>query len=319
MPKKDIRRLTPATEASGIIKNSMGDQWEFFFIDVESKGRIVIHGVQQPLFSGQSDFQKVDIFNTDHLGKVLALDEIIQVAQRDEPIYHEPLVHPGACLIPEPKSALVMGGGDGCALRELLKHKSIKDLRMVEIDSMVIESCKEHLAEINGQALENPHVMVIIDEAEAYLRGIGNDRFDLIIADLTEPYDLAGISGNLSKRIFSPEFYRFVKSKMSLDNSVFVIQTGGITFSENVDRLHKNIISGLRSQFGFVTTLFQYIHSFDMIWTITICSDTPMNLENFDPDHALKQRGITNLKHYDKLSHKAAVIAPKHIRDLFQN
>lgn len=317
MPQKDIRRLAPATEGSRIIPNAMGDQWKYFFTDIESSSRIVIHGVKESLFSCTSRFQKVDIFNTDHLGKILALDEIIQVAQTDECLYHEPLVHPGACLIKEPKSALVMGGGDGCAVRELLKHQSIRDLRMVEIDSMVIESCQEHFSEINEQALINPGVTVIIDEAEGYLRGIGADKFDLIIADLTEPYDLAGISGDLSKRIFSPEFYGFVKSKISRDNGVFVIQTGGITFSENVDRLHKGIISGLRSRFGFVNTLYQYVHSFDMIWTITICSDTPMDLESFDPEPVLKQREITNLKYYDKLSHKAAVIAPRHIRDLF--
>jgi spermidine synthase len=99
---------------------------------------------------------------------------------------------------------------------------------------------------------------------------------------------------------------------------VFVIQTGGVTFLAEVDNLRNRIINDLRSAFRSVKTLYQYIHSFDTVWTITLCSDHDYDWDQFDPDPILKNRGIRDLRHYDRLSHLAASIAPKNIRELLE-
>jgi spermidine synthase len=314
---KSLRRIVPRNQWQGSAPGLINSDRESLFIDMESGERIVVHGIADRLYSEVSEFQKIDIFETGHLGRVLALDEIIQVAEKDEAQYHELLIHPAACAIENPISALALGGGDGCAVRELLKYETITDLCMVEIDSQVIDACKEHFSLINNDALKDPRLDIVIDEASAYLRENNSRVYDLIIADLTEPYDPAGISGELSRRIFSPEFYGVIKSNLA-PKGVFVIQTGGVTFLAEVDNLRNRIINDLRSAFRSVKTLYQYIHSFDTVWTITLCSDHDYAWNQFDPDPILKNRGIRDLRHYDRLSHLAASIAPKNIRELLE-
>jgi len=94
---------------------------EMLFLDVESLDRMVVHRVNRVLATTKSRFQLIDLFHAPHLGFTLALDGIIQVAQSDEHIYHELLVHPACLLLPRVRSAIILGGGDGCAARELLK------------------------------------------------------------------------------------------------------------------------------------------------------------------------------------------------------
>jgi spermidine synthase len=182
---------------------------------------------------------------------------------------------------------------------------------------MVIEACKETMSDINDNALSDPLVKVIVSEAREYLIRNEWETHDLIIADLTEPYDSAGSGGELSRQLFSRRFYDRVKGMLTPERGIFVIQTGGLTFVERVDRLRKEIVQGLNAVFRNVKTFYQYIHSFDMVWTITVCSDRDYDWDRFDPEPALEQRNIFDLKHYDRLSHLAATIAPRNMRELF--
>src|SRR5688572_23812395 len=97
----------------------------------------------------KTDFQQIDIYDTYAFGKVLLLDGHVQLAELDEHCYHEALVHPAMLSLDQPKRALVVGGGDGGVLRELVKHASLETIEMVEIDQEVIDSCRIHLPEIS--------------------------------------------------------------------------------------------------------------------------------------------------------------------------
>lgn len=308
-------RLVSRQEIAAGLAGVLSEESTAMFLDFESGDRIVVMSVDEILFSAHSAFQKIDIFRTRSFGLVLTLDEIVQCAEHDEFIYHELLIHPACCLLSTVQSVLVMGGGDGCAARELVKYREIETLEIVDVDDTVVAACRAHFAPVNDGALDNPRVTVIVREAEHYLREAGTRRYDLIVADLTEPYDLAGVAGELSRHIFSQEFYASMKGHLN-PGGIFVIQTGGITYSPDIDKHHVAIINGLRKSFAMVQTAYQYIHSFDQVWSITIASDSDLDLSGMDSDTLLKQKGVTDLRYYDTASHRAAFTVPRHLRQL---
>lgn len=313
MPVELKRGLAPFREIAASLERQIGDT---VFIDPESGNRMVINRVERVLASTRSPFQRIEIFQTPHFGLVLALDSIVQVAQSDEHIYHEFLIHPACLLIGDVRSSLVLGGGDGCAGRELLKYPELETIELVELDRAVLDLCRIHLKELNAGALDNPGITIVNQEGEHYLREHPNQRYDLIVADLTEPYDTAGNAGELSRHIFSRAFYEFIKSRLT-DGGIFVIQTGGITYLPHVDRNHRSIIEGLRASFATVATAYFYVHAFDQLWTITLASDHPYDIVGFDPDPLIREKGLTSLRYYDSISHSGAFHAPRHIRDIF--
>ena len=288
------------------------------FIDVESANRVVVNRVGEVVASEVSPFQRIDIFRTPHFGLVLALDGITQVAELDEHFYHELLVHPACLLIPRRGSALILGGGDGCTARELLKYSEFTSIEMVEIDRTVIDLCRVYLSEINCGALEDPRLKIIVADGEAYLKAHPEKQYDLIFADLTEPYDLSGLSGELSRHIFSRPFYEMLKRHMD-PGAILVIQTGAVTHLPDVDRHHRAIIEGLRDSFKMVSTAYKYIHSFDAIWSITLASDQQYGVTELQPDAALRELSISDLRYYDGISHQAVFHPTPEVRDLFRD
>ncbi len=315
MPVTLKRGLSPFRDITGSLEKQIGDT---VFVDTESANRMVINRVDRILASTRSPFQQIEIFRTPHFGLVLALDSIVQVAQSDEYTYHEFLIHPACLMIENPRSVLVLGGGDGCAGRELLRYPELETIELVELDRAVLDLCRKHLKELNKGALEDSGITVVNEEGEHYLVEHPHKRYDLIAADLTEPYDTAGNAGELSKHIFSRPFYEFIKEHLT-EKGIFAIQTGGITYIPSVDRHHKSIIQGLRSAFATVATAYFYVHSFDQLWTITLASDHDYDIPGFDPEPVIYEKGLTSLRYYDGISHAAAFQMPRHIRDIFDD
>ncbi len=314
MPRIPNRRLLSREELAEFFRTGLREDAGAFFIDMGTVDRVVTLAVESIIVSRKSPFQQIDIFRTPHFGLMLALDGIVQVAESDEHLYHELLIHPGCALLPTVGSALVLGGGDGCAARELLKYRELENLHVIEVDQMVVDLCRIHFKEINAGALDDRRTWVTIQEAESFLRENPTLRYDLVVADLTEPYDLSGQAGDLSRHIFSTAFYEFLKDRLT-PGGILVVQTGGLTYVPQVDRHHKSIIEVLRGSFKTVETAYQYVHSFDQIWSITLASDHPHDVSGLDPDPVLRDKGIERLKHYDRLSHVAAFQPPRHIRE----
>ncbi len=282
------------------------------FVEIESKNRVVLNRVDSVIASEESRYQRIDIFDTPHYGRCLALDGVIQVARSDEFVYHELLIHPACSLLPHVRSALILGGGDGCAGRELLKYDELENLDMVELDRDVIRMCAAYFEPVNQGALKDPRMNVVVSEGEEYLKKNPDKRYDLIVADLTEPYETPGAAGELSRHIFSTEFYAFLKSRLTPDG-VMSVQTGGLTYVPELDRRHKTILRNLRRSFRTVETAYAYVHSFDEVWSVTLASDHPYHVIEFDPDPILARRGISGLRHYGRLAHRGAFYRPRHI------
>ena len=179
--------------------------------------------VEADLFVGASQYQQIEIVRTKRFGRVLVLDGIVQTTEFDEFIYHEMLVHVPMFACASPREVLIIGGGDGGALREVLKH-DVARVDMIEIDEQVVTTCIEHLPTLNeaGAVYEDPRTNLVIEDAFAYLRR-EKSHYDVIISDSTDPVGAGEI-------LFSHEFYELCEGALnpagalSLQNGVAFMQ-----------------------------------------------------------------------------------------------
>lgn len=137
----------------------------------------------------KSEFQEVAIFETEDYGRMLVLDGAIQTTERDEFIYHEMIVHVPMCAHPNPRRVLVIGGGDGGCVREVLRYPEAESVTLVEIDEMVMDCCRRFLPTIGGK-LDDPRVEVRIENGEKFVQKY-KQVFDVVIVDSTDPVNIA--------------------------------------------------------------------------------------------------------------------------------
>lgn len=177
-------------------------------------------GIEQTLYEGATPYQKIQIFNTKRWGKVLVLDGIFQTTEKDEFIYHEMLTHVPMFACANPRTALIVGGGDGGILREVLKH-DIERVDMVEIDRAVVDLCVEHMPSLNdgGKAFTDPRTELVIEDAFEFLKR-ERRRYDVIMVDSTDPVGAGEV-------LFSRTFYELCKSALN-PGGVLALQDGVI-------------------------------------------------------------------------------------------
>ncbi len=142
--------------------------------------------VQRTLYTGRSEFQKIDVFESDAFGRMLALDGIFMTSEVDEFFYHEMLVHPAMALAPSIERVLIIGGGDGGSAREVLRHPDVKKVVLAEIDGEVIEVCKKYLPTI-GTAWDDPRLDVRVIDGVDFVKEKRDEPFDVILLDGSDP------------------------------------------------------------------------------------------------------------------------------------
>ena len=155
-------------------------------------------GVTRQLYSGQSEFQLIEVFESEDFGRFLALDGFMMLTEKDEFIYHEMIVHVPMAVHPNPRNILIIGGGDGGAVRELCRYKSVEHIDLVEIDEQVVQVCKEHLPTVASD-LDDSRVKIHYEDGLRYIRRF-TDYYDLIIVDSTDPF-------GPGEGLFTKEFY----------------------------------------------------------------------------------------------------------------
>ncbi len=190
------------------------------------------------LFSKQSDFQKVEIFDTLAYGKMLTLDGMVMTTEVDEYVYHEMISHVPVLTHPNPERVLVIGAGDGGTVRELLKHKNLKEVVMVEIDGVVIEACKEHLPSIS-KALDDTRLNLLVEDGIKYVKECADNAFDIVLVDSTDPV-------GPGEGLFTAEFYQHVHRVLKQDG-IMVTQSESPRFNQKV---FKEIYECYRGIFG---------------------------------------------------------------------
>jgi len=158
--------------------------------------------VEKTLFSGRSRFQKIDVVKTRSHGAMLLNDGIIMLSERDEFIYHEMIAHVPLFVHPSPKRVLVIGGGDGGTVREVLRHP-IEKVVMVEIDELVVNVCRKHIPSVSS-ALDDPRLELLIEDGVKYVERT-KEKFDVVMIDSTDPIGPAA-------PLFNKAFYKKVAS-----------------------------------------------------------------------------------------------------------
>lgn len=188
-----------------------------WFNETLYKGFRQSHEVRKVLFEGRSKYQNVGVFESGRFGRVLALDGVVQCTEGDEFVYHEMLTHLPILAHGKVESVLIIGGGDGGILEEVLKHKSVRRATMVEIDGEVIEVAKKYLPKICGKAFSDKRTNLIVGDGAAYVAQTKN-RYDLVIVDRPDPVGPATV-------LFSEGFYRNCRRVMK-PGAILVAQNG---------------------------------------------------------------------------------------------
>ena len=168
-------------------------------------GVVGSYGVKEIFYSGQSEFQRVNVVDLETFGRTLLLDEKMQSSTSDEFIYHENLVYPCLLAHQNPKKVLILGGGEGGTAREVLRFKPVERCVMVDIDEVVVNASKTHLSTYHKGAWENPRFELLIGCAKAYLEKT-SELWDVIIADLADP-----VEDNPCFMLYTQEFYTMGK------------------------------------------------------------------------------------------------------------
>jgi spermidine synthase len=275
-----------------------------WFIDRDSAYRFVYNKFKKHVCSQTTQFQQVDIIDTQNLGRVVILDKKVQSAELDEFIYHEALVHPAMITHPNPKSILILGGGEGATLREVLKHETVQKVVMVDIDQEFVDLCKRYLRKWHRGSFKNKKVEILFQDAFDYMRKT-ECMFDIIIADISDPIDEGP-----ALKIYTKEFYSLVKKVLS-PRGIFVTHATEVHYAM-YKKTAENIVRIIRNIFPIAKLYFEYIPSFICLWGFAIASAkyNPKTISSSTIENRLQRRKVKDLLYYNALVHKRMFTLP---------
>jgi len=267
-----------------------------------------LYAVKEIVKSIRTKYQKVEIVNTYLYGKCLFLDDKIQSSELDEFIYHESLTHPPMFTHPHPHSVLIVGGGEGATLREVLKHNSVDKVDMVDIDEELVKICEEYLPDFSKGAFNDPRVSLKFEDARKFLEK-NRGRYDCIIIDLPEP-----LKGGPCYLLYTKEFYSLVYLNLADDGTVSV-QSG--TTHLNLTDLIASVSKTLSLIFPIVRVYQSFISSFQQPWGFCIGSKKvdPLNLSPPEIEHKIEERNVGKLKFYSGRCHQGLFSLPVYLKE----
>ncbi|EES71290.1 spermidine synthase [Paenibacillus sp. oral taxon 786 str. D14] len=275
------------------------DSMELWFTEKQTPVFGITAKIRETLVTEKTEYQDLAMLDTEEFGRMLVLDGMVMTTIKDEFVYHEMMAHPALFTHPNPKRVLVVGGGDGGVIREVIKHPEVGQAVLVEIDGKVIEYSKKYLPEIAG-GLDNPRVDVQV--ADGYMHIIeSKNQYDVIMVDSTEP---VGPAAPLFERGFYQGIYEALK-----DDGIFVAQTDNPWFKADlIQKVNKDV----KEIFPIVRVYGANIPTYPSgLWTFTMGSKV------YDPLQ-VDETKIPELdtKYYTPRLHKAAFVLPKFVEDL---
>jgi spermidine synthase len=264
---------------------------------LEGEGVAMSYRVKETLVKKKTEFQDLAVLDTDVFGRMLVLDGIVQTTIKDEFVYHEMITHIPLFTHPNPKKVLVVGGGDGGAIREILRHPSVEKAVLCEIDGAVIEECKKYLPEIS-HALDDPRCEVFVGDGIKYVKEHKNE-FDVIIVDSTDPFSIA-------EGLFGGNFYKDISEALT-EEGIFIAQTETPFF---LPETVKKVYDDARAIFPVTKLFMAAIPTYPGgYWSFTIGS------KKHDPS----QVDITKIpemdtKYYNPELHRACFVLPNYVK-----
>ena len=268
---------------------------------------IYSHGITKVLAYQKTAFQEMYIVESGAYGKALVLDGKWQSCTGDEFIYHEVLVQPGMIAHGNPSSALVLGGGEGATIREILRWKSIERVVMIDIDGEVVEACKKHLPEMHQGAFEDPRTELKIADALKEL-DTTRETWDIIISDLSDP-----IEEGPSFALFTKEYFGKLKRVLNPGGKV-IIQAGPVSAPEI--KYHARLVNTLKAVFKYVAPMSAVTAGYGMPWGFALCSDEPIETSP-NPEtvnNLLAEKTTGGLRFIDGSSNLGVLQTPVYIK-----
>jgi len=255
------------------------------------------------LFSKQSDFQKVEVFETESdLGRVLTLDDLMMTTEGDEYHYHEMIAHIPMMMHKNPETVLVIGGGDGGTIREVLKHKTVKKAVLAEIDGMVIDACKEFLPTISCK-LDDERVDIQVVDAIDFIKDKKNE-YDIVLIDSTDPM-------GPGEGLFTDEFYTNVKNSLKSGGIMVAQSESPFAQKESVKKMYVQ----LKKVFPICSTYTSNIPTYPGgYWAWAFCSKDVKPLEYFAQDRY--EDIVKTCKIYNKDYHYARFALPNYLKEI---
>jgi spermidine synthase len=267
-----------------------------------------MHAIVRTLVATRTKFQQMEILETASYGKCLVLDGRIQSSVADEFIYHEALVHPGLLAVGQAATrALVIGGGEGATLREVLRHRTLARAVMVDIDEEVVALCRHHLPEMHQGAFDDPRTELRHEDARGYLEKT-DERFDLVVVDLVEP-----LEAGPACLLFTREFYRLVHDRLA-PGGVMTMQAGMTKVGELgfFTAVHRTLTEVFPVVAGYQT----FVSCFGTPWGFIVASTgtDPRRQTAEMVDRLIAEQLRGPLEYWDGQTHLHAFALPKFIR-----
>ena len=277
------------------------------FTEMHTKHVGLCIDVDKQVFSAQSRFQRIDIFETPDFGRMLTLDGFLMLTEKDEFIYHEMITHVPLAVHPAAKTILIIGGGDGGAVRELCRYETVTHIDLVEIDEEVVQACKQYLPGV-ACSLDDSRVSVHFEDGLRFIRRF-SDHYDVIIVDSTDPF-------GPGEGLFTKEFYGNCYKALKEDG-ILVNQHENPFYPEDalaVRQIHKRIVQSFP-----LSRLYQaHIPTYPSgHWLFGFSS------KKYHPvsDLAAERWNTLGLKtrYYNTNLHKAAFALPTYVEDIIKD
>jgi spermidine synthase len=271
-----------------------------------------MYRVLQTVVSTTSKYQEILIAEVQGFGRALFLDGIPQSSALDHHIYHEALIHPALVAHKHPKRVFIAGGGEGAVLYEILKHNTVEQVIMVDIDDVVTDLARIHLQDWHRGTFDDKRVEVINGDALAYLAA-SQEAFDCIIMDLTDPFE-----DGISRSLFTTEFFNLVNSHLTEDG-VLSMQSETSVYGDH--KAYVTIGKTLQSCFPSVLSYQCFIPFYGLPWGFAVAGKQDLR-PRFSPQtltQTLVDRGCTDLKFYNAETHQHLFSLPKYLREELSN
>ena len=254
----------------------------------------------------RTDFQELEIHETPQFGRLFRLDGCFMTSEREEFVYHENLIHPALATHPNPKRVLVIGGGDGGAAEEALKHASVEQVTLVELDAKVVEIARRYFSEIHRGVFDNPKLRLLIADGLKFIAET-SEQFDHIALDLPDPIGPATM-------LYEEAFFRDCRRALA-PGGVLTLHMGSPW--SRPDRV-KLLFGRLQHVFAVVRPYTMFIPLYGNLWSMAHCSDIldPLAITAAEVDRRIAKRGLSHLQYYNGATHHAVFALPNFVRNL---
>lgn len=264
-------------------------------------------GVERQLFSEQTPYQHVEVYETDTWGNLLTIDGMVMLSERDEFVYHEMLVHPALFAHPDPRRVLVVGGGDGGSAREVLRHESVESVDLVEVDEAVVRASREFLPEVGPW--EDPRLRVLHEDGVAFVQEIGKP-YDVILVDGSDPVGPA-------EGLFEKDFMRACHGGLTTDG-VFAVQTEG-PWVKAYHPTMKNVTGALEELYPHCRMYLAFVPLYPAgMWSFAMGSkgSDPLSKEVIKRVENGTNEFGESLRYYNPEIHRGAFALPNFVKEI---